>query len=214
MSAHGEIERLLQDPRLWQAGRSSAATGRRLPTSWPALDRALGGGWPCGQLTELLIDAHGVGEFSLLLPALARLSTCPDARDGASGWSMLVAPPHVPYAPALARAGLDLSRMLVVHSRRDMDTLWAIEQAVRSQTCPAVVGWSQLDDESALRRLQLAAESAGCWAVLIRPSRLHATRSPAPLRIRLRREEGARQLLVDVLKRRGGPPSTVALDPG
>jgi len=211
--APGEIERLLQDPRLWQAGRFSAATGRSLPTSWAALDRALGGGWPCGQLTELLIDAHGVGEFSLLLPALARLDTSSDAR-GVSGWSMLVAPPHVPYAPALAHAGLDLSRVLVVHSRRDMDTLWAIEQAVRSQTCPAVVGWSQLDDENALRRLQLAAESACSWTVLIRPSRLHASRSPAPLRIRLRREEGTHHLLVDILKRRGGPPSTVLLDPG
>jgi hypothetical protein len=209
------IGQLLQDSRLWHAGRASAAAAREvIATGWPALDRALGGGWPRGQLTELLIDTHGVGELSLLLPALARLSSRRDEEGDAPGWVMFVAPPHVPYAPALACAGLNLSRLLVVHSRRAMETLWAIEQAVRSGTCSAVTGWSAVLREGSLRRLQLAAESGNCWTVLVRPARLQAVRSPAPLRILLQREGGTRRLLLSILKRRGGPPATVAVDIG
>jgi cell division inhibitor SulA/protein ImuA len=209
VAAHGQIEQLLQDPRLWQAGRMSASAGAVIATSWPELDEALGGGWPLGQLTELLLDAHGVGELSLLLPALAAASTR-QGEHGMPGWITLVAAPHVPYAPALARSGLELSRLLVVHSKRDIDTLWAVEQALHSRSCAAVLGWSAILDEGALRRLQLAAEASGCWAVLLRPARLQATRSPAPVRIRLQRES-ARRLGLDILKRRGGPPATVVL---
>jgi cell division inhibitor SulA/protein ImuA len=211
VATHGPIEQLLQDPRLWQAGRSSSLAQPALATGWPGLDQALGGGWPCGQLTELLIDAHGIGELSLLLPALAAASARDD-RQGTPGWITLVSPPHVPYAPALARCGLELSRLLVVHSKRDIDTLWAVEQAVHAGTCAAVVGWSAILDEGALRRLQLAAEASGTWTVLVRPSRLRATRSPAPLRVCLRREGMAHRLVVEILKRRGGPPATVTLD--
>ena len=56
----------------------------RLPTGFPALDHLLGGGWPTGMLTELLVPGygssghgspgHGSGELGLLSPALARLT--------------------------------------------------------------------------------------------------------------------------------------------
>ena len=40
------------------------------------LDRHLpGGGWPLGALTELLTETAGSGEFSLLLPTLAIMTS-------------------------------------------------------------------------------------------------------------------------------------------
>jgi len=208
------IEQLLQDPRIWQAGRPVAGAGAVVATGWAELDRALGGGWPLGQLTELLVDAYGMGELSLLLPALARLMQRQDRGSVARGWVTLVAPPYIPYAPALARAGLDLSRLLVVHARRDLDTLWAVEQALQSRSCAAVLAWTGTRDEAALRRLQLAAEAGGAWTVLFRDARSEAAGSPAPLRIRVARGETGRRLALGVLKRRGGPPARAGIDVG
>jgi hypothetical protein len=45
-----------------------------------------------------------------------------------------------------------------------------MEQALRSGSCSAVLGWANAIDMSSLRRLQLAAEQAGCLAVLFRRS--------------------------------------------
>lgn len=210
MPARDPLEQLLQDPRIWQAGRP-ARVGATLATGWPELDRVLGGGWPLGQLTELLVEACGLGELSLLMPALAGLTRPPPQPGAEPRWVALVAPPHLPYAPPLAHAGLDLARVLVVHARRDMDTLWAIEQALQSQTCAAVLGWPATGDEGALRRLQLAAEASGAWTVLFRDARFQAASSPAPLRIRVARGAAPGQLALDVLKRRGGPPATAGV---
>jgi protein ImuA len=211
VASHGQIDQLLRDPRIWQAGRSSAAACAAITTGWLPLDRALGGGWPLGQLTELLMDLNGVGELTLLLPALARLTR----QQGApAGWGALIAPPYIPYAPALRRAGVDLSKLLVVHARQDMDTLWAMEQALHSRTCAVVVGWSQAADDASLRRLQLAAEASGSWVVLFRPSHLRSTRSPAPLRIHLVRHQDGDRLSLHITKRRGGPPAMAGVDVG
>ncbi len=194
-------------------GRAAIAAGSIVPTGWSSLDVALGGGWLLGQLTEFLIDGYGTGELTLLLPALRTLAER-HTECGMPRWVALVAPPYMPYAPALARCGVDPSCVLVIHSRRNVDMLWAMEQALRSQTCAAVAGWSESADETPLRRLQLAAEVSESWAVLFRPARLQASRSPAPVRIHLRRERIGTRLTLDVLKRRGGSPLQTGVDIG
>lgn len=212
MVVRERIEQLLRDPRIWPARGTACAARAVVVTGWPSLDRALGGGWPLGQLTELLVDGSGAGEFTLLLPALARLlQPSPDGTEP-GGWAALVAPPHVPYAPALRRAGVDLARLLVVQARREPDVLWAMEQALRPRSCAAVVGWSQAAGSSALRRLQLAAEESGAWVVLLRPAHRQRQRSPAPLRIGLRRGPQGQRLDLHVIRRRGGVPVTTGVD--
>lgn len=211
MRAQGQIEQLLQDARIWKAGQVAAASRATVATGWPDIDHVLGGGWPLGQLTEFLVDAHGFGEFTLLLPALRRLTDRHDQHAGMSGWAALVAPPYTPYAPALARSGLDLSRLLLIDSGEDIETLWAMEQASRSGACSAVVGWSAISEPALLRRLQLAAESGNSWVVVFRPSRLMWSRSPAPLRIHLTWAQEAGHLMLSVLKRKGGAPLTVGV---
>jgi len=73
-------------------------------------------------------------------------------------WIALVAPPHLPYAPALAAAGVALSRLLLIQTEQGADRLWAMEQALASGACSAVIGWPAFVHERGLRRLQLAAE--------------------------------------------------------
>jgi len=189
------LDHLLQRADLWRGGAAPPSVAS-IPTGFSALDTLFpGGGWPKGALTEILVPREGIGALSLVLPTLARLSR-------EKRWLAWVAPPYLPYAPALAAAGIDLSRVLLVHPRVGSDGLWAVEQTLRSGTCGAVLAWLETGDMRTLRRLQLAAEAGRCWGLLFRPERLYTQASPAALRIKLEPEpEG---LAVHILKRRGG----------
>jgi hypothetical protein len=137
------------------------------------------------------------------MPAAARLTRC-------GQWLVLVAPPYLPYAPALAAQGVQLARLMLIRGRAPEETLWACEQALRSQACGAVLAWVDHVHERALRRLQHAAESGGAGMFLFRPARV-APASPAALRLHVSKAHS--RTVVRILKRRGGGlPAPVALD--
>ena len=235
MSTRHRLHKLLRNTdirgRLWLAGQNQGGADHsqhwNLSTGFVELDEALGGGWPLGALTELLVDAHGVGELQLLLPALQRLAseesritmTTDRNRRSPSNvrqWVMLIAPPYIPYAPAFMRYGLDLAKVLVVRCRRQAEVLWSAEQALQSGSCAAILAWSDATDERALRRLQLAAEATrrstdSCWLVLFRGLRCRQQRSPAALRMSLRPTTSA-ALNLNIFKNRGGRPRRIVVD--
>lgn len=197
------LARVLDDARVWRAGRQ-ARHWPTLSSGHPELDALLpGGGWPAARLTEIAVARWGCGELALLLPLLARLSS---DRDGATGhWLAWLAPPFLPYAPALAAAGVEPARLLVVRTRKDDETLWAAEQALQSGACRLVLAWVRHADGHSLRRLQLGAEAHQVPVVLFRPPAALATPSPAPLRLGL--DGGCLQLL----KHRGGGRRSLSL---
>ncbi|MBI1284755.1 MAG: translesion DNA synthesis-associated protein ImuA [Thiobacillus sp.] len=193
------LESVLQHPGIWRGNQRAQTAEDALPTGFAALDALLpGGGWPRGALTELLIERQGIGELRLLMPTLASLSR-------ADGWLAWVAPPYVPYAAALAAAGIDLKRLVVAKPPSEADAWWTAEQALRSGACGVLLAWLRAADERRMRRLQLAAETGHTWGVLFRHARAAQDRSPAALRLLL--EPAANGLAVHVLKRRGGPVS-------
>jgi cell division inhibitor SulA/protein ImuA len=167
-----------------------------------------GGGWPRRAITEILLDRYGIGELSVLMPALARLS---ERASRAKRWIVWIAPPYVPYAPALQLSGIDLSRVLLVHPTRERkEILWAIEQALRSGSSIAVLAWLERASNIALRRLQLAAEEHDCWAVLFRSPRALDDSSPAALRVYL--SGGPDKAQLKIVKCRGKRPCSMALE--
>ncbi len=201
---------------VWRAHQIGRHAARGVPSRFAALDAELpGGGWPVGGLTELLIERHGIGELRLVLPALAQL-----AQDGHE--VLWIAPPFIPYAPALQQHGLALDRLLVVNAPRRADRLWAIEQALKSASVGAIAAWLPEDDgalvaSDRLRRLQWAAQGTRSLAFIVRPQAARSAASPAPLRLALA-PAGAdgERLQVDILKRRGPPlaaPLALALPP-
>jgi protein ImuA len=177
-------------------GLVGAAAGRALSTGFDALDDHLpGGGWPLGALTEILFDGKGPGCLWLALPALAVLSR-------RQQWVAMIAPPLIPYAPALAAYGMDISKILLVHPRATRDALWAVEEALGSQTCSSALFWLSGSDNQTLRRLQLAAERSGTLGFCFRPARYAGQRTTAALRLASTpADEGA---VLDILKVRGG----------
>ncbi|MBX3726720.1 MAG: translesion DNA synthesis-associated protein ImuA [Xanthomonadales bacterium] len=186
-------------PDLWRGRRNRSGTPASA-TGWPALDALLpGGGWPAGAVCEVLHGHDGCGELAVLLPVLARLAS--PARP-----LVWVAPPYRPFAPALRAHGLDLAALHLVEAA-PQQALWAAEQCLRAGCCGAVLLWSASADGTALRRLQLAAETGRGHAFLLRDARHAGNPSPAPLRIVVRRERG--EPVLRVLKCRGllAPPA-------
>ena len=182
-------------PAIWRGNALSRVASASVPTGFAALDAELpGGGWPTAALTEILPQHEGIGELRILGPALAALS----AQKRTLVW---IAPPHLPYAPALAAAGIDLARLIIVTTRSPRETLWAIEQTLRSNACGAVLAWPGNIKYPELRRLQLAAEGNPVLAVLFRPPQAAAETSCAALRLDLKTWHG--ELAVRILKRRG-----------
>ena len=181
---------------IWRGDTLASLPEITLPSGHSELDGELpGGGWPRGNLTEILVDRSGLGEMTLLLPALARLSA-------EGGWLALVAPPWWPYAPAWVAAGLALERLVIVKAGKQ--AAWCCEQLLACDGFAGVLAWLEAGiDAKALRRLQAAAEGRSTFTWLWRPGSLASTPSPAALRLVLAAGEGG--LSVRILKRRGRP---------
>lgn len=209
-------------PALWRAHQLGRGAARSLASGFAALDAQLpGGGWPRRALTELLLAHPGVGEMRLLAPGLA-------ATLRAGRLVMLFDPPAALSAWALAQLGLDARQMLVIDGRSRLpggdagddvgggarpagDSLWALEQALRSGHVGALLAWLppglRVDR---LRRLQLAAQAHDGPAFVLREWAARQQPSAAPLRLALQ-PAGPDRLALHLLKRRG-PPLAAPLD--
>lgn len=193
------LSEVLARPDVWRGGDFARVTAE--PSGHAELDRRLpGGGWPVGALTELFPETQGIGEMQLVLPWIARLTQ-------AGGRVAMVDPPHLPFAPALAQAGIVLSRLLLVRPQSEDGGLWATEQILRAGSCGAVLAWPGRLGAVELKRFQLAAETGKTTALLFREPRAAAEFSPAALRLKLTARPGG--LRIDIFKCRGGTPTAV-----
>lgn len=184
------IEQLLQP-----SAPQTIASGFRM------LDQQLPhGGWPQGALTELLVRHMGIGELRFLAPTLRALTQ-------SGRHVVLLAPPHVPYAPAFAAMGIQTDKLIVIHAAKPVDRLWAVEQALKSEQFGALITW--LDTTASgpvrpelIRRLQLAARHTTGPVFVFRPWAAQHSPSPAPLRMLLLPRRYP-DLAVQIIKRRG-----------
>ncbi len=217
-------------PALWlghQLGRSGSDA---MASGFAGLDAELpGGGWPRRALSELLLPHAGVGEIRLLAPALvaaqragrlvmffdppAALSAAALAGFGFDVDELLVVQTRARVmrdrwrlaplaAPPGGVTGLGTARC---PEGAGSDSLWALEQALKSGHVGAVVAWlpPRLRSER-LRRLQLAAHSHDGPAFVMREAAVAGRPTASPLRLGLQ-AGGADRLRVRVLKRRGPP---------
>jgi protein ImuA len=119
----------------------------------------------------------------------------------------------------MASLGLNPEQLLIVSTQasgKASNSLWALEQALKSGHVGAIVAWlpPRLRAES-VRRLQLASHNHDGVAFVIRDALVQDRPSAAPLRLALS-AAGADRLRVHVVKRRGPPllePVTLALLP-
>lgn len=198
---HSLLTEMLQHNAIWRGDHLAQSERPGLPSGFAALDQALpGGGWPVGALTEILSEAQGIGELSLIAPAIAA-----QTRQGHG--IVLVNPPHWLYGPAWAAQGVTLANCLVVRPERANDVLWVAEQSLRAGACGLVVVWPEFKqyapDYRVLRRLQTAADTGQTTGMVFRSAGVAHDASPAPLRLQLAAR--ASSLAVRIIKRRGTP---------
>ena len=201
-------------PTLWLGHQLARHADAAVATGFAALDAQLpGAGWPRRALTELLLPHPGVGEIRLVAPSLA-------ATQRAGRLVMLFDPPATLSAGALAQLGFEVEDLLIINTRTRVipgtDSLWALEQALKSGHVGGVLAWlpPRLRAER-LRRLQLAAHAHDGPAFVLCEMSAAQRPTAAPLRLALR-PSGADALAVRVLKRRGPPldaPLQIMLPP-
>ena len=174
---------------------------RTLPSGFGDLDRVLpGGGWPIGALTEIMNSAdEGIGELSLLIPAIAAASQ--------SGQGVvLVNAPHIPFPAAWLAKGVALENCSFVTTENLQEALWSTEQSLLSGACSLVIFWQpegKAIEYKSLHRLHLAALNGKTPAILFRSRRDGNQASPAALRLLVTAMAG--ELAVRVIKRRDVP---------
>lgn len=155
-----------------------------------ALDVALGGGrsmsgLDCGGVHEIKprlqekanaasLRAAALG-FALRL-AVRRVKSVSETQRGSEGVSPFIIwcgskaftrDVGALYGPGLIALGLDPSNLLLVETARTADTLWAMEEALRSRVVTLVAGVADSVDLTAARRLSLAAEAGQTPALLL-----------------------------------------------
>jgi protein ImuA len=151
--------------------------GRRtpLPLGLAAIDSHLpDGGLACGALHEVVPAAEGAiaAAFGFIAALLGRLSR-------AAPLLLLVMPAYGlrPYRPhgrlhghGLNALGLDPGRLILVETAHRKETLWALEEGLRSAAPAAVVGAIDTLDLKTSQRLHLTATEAGVPLFLLRPA--------------------------------------------
>jgi protein ImuA len=186
----------LQLPDVWRV-QDLGAQEKVLSSGHAPLDAVLpGGGWPRGNLVELLQDQPGQHLWQLLLPALVQ-STCE-----CHGPVVLVDCPFDPFGSSLQAHGLPLSRLLKIKADKPKSRLWAAEQALRCADIAAVLAWLPQAKGAELRRLQIAAQQQDQLLFVVRPTLAQRDSTPARLRLLV---QGLETMELHILKRRGPP---------
>lgn len=182
-------------PHVWRGRELAQAQERTLASGHPPLDAQLpGGGWPLGCLVEVLQQQPHQFAWQLLAPALRTLA--------GAGPIVLVNPPYLPFGPGLRGMELRPEQLLCVRADRYAARLWAAEQALRCADVAAVLAWLPQARSEDLRRLHLCAQQHERFLVAFRGLDAQGQSSPARLRLLV---EGAHQLALRILKRRGPP---------
>ncbi len=75
-------------------------------------------------------------------------------------WIVLISPPNIGYKSLLEKAGVRMDRILLVHAKDEVESLWAMEKALTSGTCSAVITWTKELNSRDNRRLQIIANKA------------------------------------------------------
>ncbi len=111
--------------------------------------------------------SKGRDELTKLAPELARLSL--EGR-----WIVLISPPNIGLKAMLAQAGVRMDRVLLVHAKDEVETLWAMEQALTNGTSSAVLCWTSTLDMRDKRRLELVARNAVALGVIFENVNAHS----------------------------------------
>lgn len=161
-----------------EGARLSACRADGFRTGLEPLDAlAPGGSFARGAVHELLCEpSHGTPSFvAMILARGAARGPLADSRinnadsQNASHPLIWSDPRQEIYPPALASHGIPLTQLLLLRASME-DQIWAVTECLRCKGVGAVVATIPALSRLEARRLQLAAETGGGVAILLRPA--------------------------------------------
>lgn len=190
------LEQLLRRGDVWRGQSQRFVAQTTLDTGHSSLNEALlNKGWPLASLVEVCQPSvYGQSEWLLAAPALRNLS---------AGYTVLLNPPAMPFAPGLIQLGIDLDRLLIVQADKKADFLAAFVELARAEICVALLAWQPKQNLSytELRKCLLASADGRGLAMLFRPATVRSQSSPASLR--LFTQLNSQFLQIDIFKQKG-----------
>jgi len=130
------------------------------------IDEALTqGGWQSQTINEVVSENSIHEQLEILIPTLTQLSQ-------QGRWIVLVGAPKQGLKTLLQKHNIDSKNVLLVHPNDQVDTLWAMEQALMSGNSCAVLGWPGDIDNRDLKRLQLAAKRTSALTFLFKSAKM------------------------------------------
>jgi protein ImuA len=188
------LEQLLNRSDIWRGDSYRPAPQRAQDSGYVDINAALiNKGWPTSSLIEVYQKGLQLQEWLLFLPALA----------AATGYIVLLNPPGTPFCQAFIQAGIDLERIVVVHSANKADFLASFAELARTQACEVLFAWQQHQALSytELRKCLLATNEGAGLCVLFRPESAQQQSSPAVLR--LLTQMTSRHIQLTIFKQKG-----------
>jgi hypothetical protein len=159
-----------------------------------------GRGFGRGALVECLAESEGQGAETLALIVAGRM-----IRSG--GMLVVLDDQRTFYAPVALALGIDPEAIVVLRPAQAADSLWALEQTLRSPGIKAVICRLNRLSDQGMQRLKRAAEIGGGLGFLLRPFSAGSSPSWAEMRLSVRgvscQSQGWR-LRVEVLKSQRG----------
>jgi len=163
IAAHGGQLQILNEG---QVGSTTEALG--FTTTLWGLDELAGSkAFARGAVHEILCE-KGQGPAMFFATVLARAA----CGEGRIVWSD---PNRRLYPPAIAAAGIPLSRLLLLWPRNEKDELWALTECLRCSGVGVALACPKQLSTIEARRLQLAAERGGGVGILLRPNSAAST---------------------------------------
>ncbi len=160
-----ELRRLL--PRM-----EGLRNAKPLPFGLAAIDRCLPqGGLVAGAVHEIVPDDGATpAAFGFMMALLARFASPYPLFFVLSTYGLRDY--GRPHSHGLRALGLDPSHLILVETAHRKETLWAMEEALRSRVPAVVAGVIDKLELKLSQRLQLAATDAGLPLFLLRPAKL------------------------------------------
>ena len=104
---------------------------------------------------EQELDAH-----QELIKIISRYQEC-------HGWTLLIAPNHLPNKATLKAAGLNLEKVLILHKKNCPDVLFSAYQAIKKDNCSALVIWEELVSSVEWQLLESRAKTSSTHLYLL-----------------------------------------------
>ena len=106
------------------------------------------------------VSPDDIDEHFELIKIIKRYEYC-------SGWTLLIAPDHLPKKDVLQSCSINLDKVLIVRKKYCRHVLDCAERALRHDNCSALVIWDHLLTGTEVSRLRQQAQAVGTALYLL-----------------------------------------------